>query len=410
MARGVVAPMKKGRLRCSSYALIQERDVKTIALEAEAAALGATLVPARGRAYWLPIRILQETVVRGRPRAVVFRYLNDYRSLLQTGVRLGAELVSILLAWLLGARIVWICHNVDRETTSHHPSLSRFRRHLMSRVAERILVTDPLLVPHAQRTFPAAARKISYITFGAQVEKGHGERSRELTQQVRRFLQPEAARGRNPTVPEPGAGAQKGSASPDASAELPKRLVGLCAGRASWKTAHFEQLPLLLDKAEALDVELRMIVVGPIGRYLDRTRPDILQFLREDPRILFVDEFIHLDETALAPYVDFYWRAYRDLSVPFTLYHAAALKKPVLAQGPGFVAEMVAAYGLGAVVAEDFHDLAEALDRLQRWDSSQADAFLKSHSWTVGAARLIEACGLPVAGVPGTPQPGCEEV
>jgi len=43
-------------------------------------------------------------------------------------------------------------------------------------------------------------------------------------------------------------------------------------------------------------------------------------------------------------------------------------------------------------MGEDFADLTESLDALERWDPTRADLFLKEHRWSMGARKLMAAC------------------
>lgn len=168
-------------------------------------------------------------------------------------------------------------------------------------------------------------------------------------------------------------------------------MIGLSIGHASWKTAHFEQARRLLDESKRCGFELRLIVIGPIREYLARHAPATLHTLREDPRIFLIDEYARIDERELAEHVTFYWRAYRDYSVPNALYYAAAVRKPILAYGSGFLSEAVLEYSMGAVIKHDFSNIETALRCIVDWDPSAADAFLETHTWAKGVGRLITA-------------------
>ena len=55
---------------------------------------------------------------------------------------------------------------------------------------------------------------------------------------------------------------------------------------------------------------------------------------------MFIDAYIEISEV----------NSIKDISMPFTIYHSASLKKPILAQKPEFTAEAVQYYSLGAVI------------------------------------------------------------
>lgn len=316
-----------------------------------------------------PLTILWNLVTRGRPRGIVFRYLNDYPSFFKSITRLASEFVVVSIARLLRIRVAWICHNVDRETSMHHPKITRLRRTMIGRASWKIFVTDPALLPHAKRFLPEHKDKLDYVTFGAPIETPQKPAQPEWWERLLELAQ----------------GTWR-SGTPDA-----KTMIGLSIGHASWKTVHYEQSIRLLDSAQRLGYELRLIIIGPIRKYLEEHDPCTLEQLRSDERIFLVDEYARIDEAGLAERVDFYWRAYRDYSVPYGLYHSAYLKKPVLAYGEGFLSEAVRIYSLGAVINEDFSNLEQSLQVIAEWDDSAAERFLATHTWSGGARQLLAA-------------------
>jgi len=333
-----------------AYALIQKDDLKSCKWREAAAEIGFSLRIAPGSAAYLPLHLIRHTMRFGRPRAVIYRYLNDYPSITRTLARFLSEVFGVVLCLILRIRLVWICHNVDRESQAHHARISALRRHMFSRAANKILVMDPALVAHARQVFSKMQEKIDYTVFGPITGvRADEEAHKALVRDVKEF----AARS-------------------DPQGGLSHVRIGLCAGIPDDKKPQFQDIPRLLDHAEEAGETLWAVVIGPVGRYMQVKNPAALERLQQDSRVLLRDEFVPLDERELSPYVDFYWRVCTDLSVPLGLYMAATCRKPILTREPGFLAEAVKAYHLGEVLRADFSDIEEGLSRLRSWDSENA--------------------------------------
>lgn len=359
------------------YVLIQKDDVKSYKWKEAGEELGFCVRVMPGSAVYVPLHLIRHMLKFGRPTAVIYRYLNDYRSFWKTLIRFATELTSVCICLLFGIEILWICHNVDRETNAHHVWLSNLRRRLFARVASKILVMDPLLVGHARAVFPSSREKIASTTFGplAGLAAAGGTDS-GLLEKVRDFV--ECSRR---------SGLESGS---------PVR-IGLTVGTPHTKKPHFEEIPRLIEVAGSAGVTLAMIVIGPLSNYFATRDATVLNWLREHPRVLLIDDFVPVDETELAPYVDFYWRVSLDLSIPLAVYTAATSQKPILTRRPGFLSELVEYYQLGSVMSEDMSDIRDALKNLELWDPANAKKFLSSHTWRAGAraigaaAKLVES-------------------
>jgi len=354
----------------AAYALIQKDDIKARHWQAAAARIGYTLRIMPGSAVYVPFHLFRNLCEHGRPEAVVWRYLNDYPSVIKSVIRVISEVVTVLLCSVLRIRLVWICHNVDRESAIYRPLLTSFRRWLFTRFSHRILVTDGGLIPLANRIL-RRSKKIDFITFG-KLEPGPGSSaSCKLTRDVKEFVERERQLFERSQT---------------------RVRIGWSAGFANWKTAHFERVVPLLDAAERNGFPVRMIVVLANPKYMRQTQPAMLEALGSDPRIFLHEGYVEVQEDAISSMIDFYWRVYRDFSVPVSVYHAAGQRKPILTQDVGFLSELVSRHELGAVMGEDFADLTESLDALERWDPTRADLFLKEHRWSMGARKLMAAC------------------
>ena len=322
---------------------------------------------------WL--HLLRAAAKRRAPTAVFFRYLNDYPSLPKTLALFASERLALAVCGLTGVAAFWICHNVDRETKRHHPRLSEARRAMFAARSEKIFVTDAGLVPKAREVFPRWASKVDYLCFGPPSLHRESEHTSSFIAEVNAFM------------------TEKGEA---AAREGRRFLRFSCIGRPGEKYDHFPMAGRLIRAAEAAGYRLAGVIVGPFipGKYDDGGVPFF--GLDAEPEIKFHGSYLPLDEIDFLGQCDFIWRGYRDWSVSYTLYKAAAIRKPVLALDTGFVGWAVREYGLGAVVRPDFSDLPAALESIVAWDPRRADEFLASHNWDAAAGRIsaaIESAG-----------------
>ena len=93
--------------------------------------------------------ILKQFFAGERVHVFVFRYLNDNKHLRVTLEYVIRDLLTIILCKLTNIKILWILHNIDKETIVHFPLICKIRRAIVSLVSKRVLVTDPLLMNHA---------------------------------------------------------------------------------------------------------------------------------------------------------------------------------------------------------------------------------------------------------------------
>jgi len=353
-----------------AWVLIESSDEKSSNWSAELQKLGIASWAIHDSPALTPFVLMKTVVLGKRPSAVFFRYLNDYRSLPKTVARTLSEIGGLLICGFFSVRVFWICHNVDRETKRYHPALSEFRRQMFAKAAERIFVMDEGLVPFAKSVFPAHAAKIDFLCFGPPSMQRVSSVTETFLKEVLDFIDQRRCL---------------------ALANGQRFLSFSCIGRPGDKYDHFRRARDLVREAGRLGFSVAGIVVGPFiaGKYDDGGEPFF--GLDREPAILFRGDYIPLDEVDFLDSFDFMWRGYRDWSMSYTLYKAAAMRKPVLAIDTGFVGPAVRLYGLGAVVREDFSDLGPALASIERWDPSAADEFLKSHTWEQAALRMASA-------------------
>jgi len=351
------------------YIIIQSDDIKSRLWREAAEHEGVDIVMASGSPMYMPVHLLRNVRKRGIPKALVFRYLNDYRPLWRTMLRAASEASTLMLCALLGVRVIWICHNVDRESALNHPWISRLRRLMIGKRAAAVLVTDQHLVEFAREHLLPRPKVVGYVTFGEYIRRSDAREAEEFTELVR-------------------------SAVGEWKQKDPRAIVGLCAGSPSWKMAHYAFVPDLIRAAESVGLQIRMIVAGPVEEFLQRNAPGVLRFFQTDGRVRFRSGYVPIKEHDIASYIDFYWKVYSDYSVPMSIYAAASVGRPVLTLNMGFLGLMVRKYQLGEVIERDFSNIASAFAALSEWDPRHAREFLHANSWTCGAKSLIVASGL----------------
>lgn len=356
-------------MKKTKYILFQHRDNKT-SMWGNALSVVSTmnLVEMEESPIMMPLEFFSIAIKNGLPEAYFFRYLSDYPGKLKTYARFMSELITILVLKVFKVRIFWICHNVDRETKHYH-RLTDFRRKMVSRTAEKIFVMDPELIEYAQRVFPNHRKKIDYLTFGPPLKKIN-KSIESFNRDIIDFISKRKK-------------AITGSGSEGAS------LTFTCIGRPGQKYLHYPLTIPMMNKADLIGYKLNGIIVGPFNNVRDKIDSDFYG-LPADPRIFFHPDYVPFEESAIADHFDFFWRAYDDWSVSYTLYTAAALRKPVLALETGFVGKAVEHYKLGAVLKKDFSNLREALQQIQGWNPVNADRFLETHSWEIAAKKIVK--------------------
>jgi hypothetical protein len=269
--------------------------------------------------------VLQMLWTTRRGDVVIHRYQNCPR-------RLGPTLLLVMLQALLqakarlaGIKIVWICHNVDQDTSPHHKWLERIRRGLLARFADCVFVLDPAFVPHCPRP---NARAISF-----------GEK-------------PDGTIG-----PENLAAIQDLAASVD-------RVI-LIAGQDGGKYKAFGRIPEIDARFAAAGYTVGFVAAGMSA---DRHFASSIE-----ARILRIEER-NIRERDLHGLVDYIYRENADISMPYTIYAAATAKIPVLTAPGNVLAEIVRREGLGLTLDDELggvnrHFNFEGFLQRHRWDS-----------------------------------------
>ena len=305
---------------------------------------------------------------------IIYRYLNNSENIFKSLIFSLREIISIFTVRIFGGRVIWICHNLDRESVDRFRIISCFRRWVMAKFSHKILVTDPLLLKYAPLYLGRVViKKLDWTCFGSinsyGADKKYGAKTNDMVKNhVIRFYEHHIA----------------------VANDLGKKpIIGLCLGRPGRKYLHFDFAFKLIKASEATDFHLGLIVALNANQLKIENQRQSLENIRNSDKVLFFNEEIGFDESDMRRYYDFTWRINNDWSVPITTYICASNKTPILTQSYGFLPELVTVYKLGAVLDTDFANIQHCLDVIYSDSLSPDSSFLNDRGWYTGAKRLI---------------------
>ncbi|MFW5983018.1 MAG: hypothetical protein ACOCQ4_00840 [bacterium] len=355
--------------------IIQKDDLKSRAWAKAASKKNiGQLIPVSGSPIFMPFVLLKYIFLFRKPHAVVFRYLNDYSILGMTLVRTGSEFLTVFLSKLFRIKVLWICHNVDRETNSHYPKITQIRRNLLKNVSETVFVLDNLLIPYAIQELGAPREKIKDICFGrtdvfnsSRVDTYGGEKNK-LVQGIENWKYFKKRKN--------------GEA-----------VLGLWIG--SIENKKLEGLRFILDKFLNQNSfhhkEVGFIIIGPISKKLQRLDQKLYLALKSDERVYIIDDYFELLPEVWSQYADFVWKPNDDLSVNLTIYNAALAKLPLVGFSNTFLATFIDHYKLGFPIDPINFSVGEFFESVEAWNADNAALFLERKDWFNGAQNLVEA-------------------
>ena len=259
-----------------------------------------------------------------RSDIVILRYQNNPKKLTATLAETLLLILFVFKARLLGSALIWICHNVDRDTSDDFMVIQKFRRGLLMRWATLVLVLDPLFLDHLPRK-----KKVRAISFGAKID---GEISDDNMTRIMNFA----------------AGFDK---------------VILIAGQDGGKYKAFASIPELYNifAAQGLSVGIIAAGISPERCFEASVEACVLRILEKN-----------ICESELTDVVNFIYRENDDISVPFTLYAAATAHIPILTRKSNILAQIVERENIGLCLGSDLRSNPE-------YDFSE---FLKRHQWS----------------------------
>ena len=343
--------------------IIQKDDIKSKKWAQAAYSLGINIVQQKGSPIRAPFFLFNYLLKNKKPKAYILRYLNDYPSFIKTLIRTLSEITVIGICLILRIKIFWICHNVDKDSIRNFPRISSFRRKMIATLVKKIFVTDSLLAQSAKEILPKYGHKIDYISFGEieGFEKGAGdnesikflnERKEYATQNGHHFF------------------------------------AVLCAGAPDApKSLHFHYLIKLIEDAKKNNLYLAVLVAGNWNSSISRK---LLATFQHNSNILIFEKYTTFSSGFIKNNIDFYFRGYDDYSVPFTIYEACTLQKPILALDIGFLPRMIEFYELGVVTKENFIDIDKSLHKLSQPSKFKFKEFLEEKKWSGLGEKLVQ--------------------
>ncbi|MGF1853490.1 glycosyltransferase [Vibrio satsumensis] len=335
-------------------------DDKTQYLKRYGELVGLNIIPNPVKGVLFPFYLMYLIFSNNKPDAVIVRYMNDNRNILLSLALFLSRYLTFIILSFFSVKIVWFCHNIDKETKEFYPFLTKIKRNYLLKKSEKIYVMDELLVPVAVKQFPQYANKIDYICFGVRQSNYRRNKKSNNGKLISVF---EGLRDKGEVY------------------------IGFCPTNSGNKYLHIDYAPDLVNKAKEAGIELYLVMVGDLKTHIN-TNIDLATKISKNKNIILIDEFVDYNADEIGKYIDFYWRGLDDQSISYSLYEAATQRVPILAIDVGFVGEAVAHYNLGEVVDIDMADLRSKLLLLESWNSAYADEFLEKHSWTKAVDKL----------------------
>lgn len=302
---------------------------------------------------------------RERVHVFVFRYLNDSKYLRVSLELFIRDLLTIIVCKLTNAKVIWLMHNIDKETNEYFPFICKMRRAIVSMASHRVLVTDPHLIDYAIQ-YGIKKNRLDWICFGIPERTVPDQRNIELRDQILDFKN---------TLQRAG---------------IKKPVVGLCVSAKARKKTHYIYADSIVGVCKNRSDTCVILVM--IGNFPDGEEyREAKQRVMESPYILYIDESFPVNETFIADQIDFFYRSMTDYSIAYTLYVACELEKPVITHPLGALPVIIGKEGIGFVIQGNEVDIPALIVRfLASWDPQGGRNFLTKRSWETGAQRLLD--------------------
>ncbi|MFY0593582.1 hypothetical protein [Roseivirga sp.] len=309
--------------------------------------------------------IAQSWRLKSKSVIVVQRYLNDYPSYWKSFMLVVTDLVYLSYLKMRGIELWWLCHNIDQESEVNHSKFIRWRRHLALSSAKKILVTDPFFIKYASLLFRKYKVPIDAVCFGDYSNQMDIHASNlKVTKPLSEPL------------------SFKSIGFSDLLKLLKEQrnsseFIGYCGGGVLPKKKYLESVPELIEKSAEEGITLKLLVLSNLS---EKKNPRLYRYLLKSPHVIFINSLMDLDLHAIAPYVDFYWTGYDDISMPFSIHAANTTGVPSISLNVGIIPLLLRHYQIGFTLAKDLSNLKETLLILKRYDFKHME-FLKQHEW-----------------------------
>lgn len=257
---------------------------------------------------------------------IIYRYQNNPSKLLPSLAILSIISLQLLKARLLGIKVVWICHNVDKETAGHFRWIESLRRSLLDKCAMVILVLDRTFV----LSYKGDRSKVRVISFGSKARGTIDPRNYAMISEFSKKFE----------------------------------FVVLVVGQDGGKYKNFSRVPFICLKLLEKGISPGFVLVGA-----DKSRAYENCI---ETRVLRINE-PNLDETSLKKFVRCMYKENEDISMPFTVYAAASAGIPMVTWSGNCIEPIIIREKIGMNI-EDF--ISGEGDHIFEFDR-----FLKEHNW-----------------------------
>ncbi|GEM_PF-6720663 len=354
--------------------IIQKKDIKSTCWSDAAKELNlGELIPVAGSPMYMPFVLLKYTFTGRLPNAIMFRYLNDYKSLLRTVLRTLTDLTTILIARITGVSVFWICHNVNKESESYHPQLTKLRRKTLKNNSKKIFVLDQLLIEPAIRMLNIGKNNIAVTNFG-KVDTFNSSQNKHDSDNAEQTI----ARIQNWDL-------YKNRASNNS-------LTGLWIGSPSGKLLFgLKILAQILEKQKNSKPRLAFVVIGPIGEWLKKVDYNTYVTICNDNACFLIDKQVEIPPHKWSDLCDFIWKPSSDWSVNLTIYNSAVAKLPVIGFTETFFGQFITHYGLGIAINPKPFIAENLIEKIKNWSPNKASLFIEQNTWQKGAKKIFDA-------------------
>lgn len=307
---------------------------------------------------------LLKLVIKGKTiNSYIFRYLNDRPNFISSFLRLIGDVLTIIFCKIFQIKILWILHNVDKESTQFYPSIIKWRRGILNVFASKIFVTDKLLINIAVN-HKIKKEKLDYISFGFSkhnIDINESLRVGELLSSFRKDL---------------------------LGKHSPKKInIGICISSNLSKFKHFETVIDFVNSINRIskDELFAVFLYGILPSSLNSL--NLKSAYENNIFIHYEEESKMIDEVYFKNEFDYVYRCLTDFSVPFSLYPSIYLEKPIITHNFGFLEQMVNYYNLGFV-----YDLnsPKKID-FEKWDPKFSRDFMEDKGWNSSALKLLNS-------------------
>ncbi len=311
-----------------------------------------------------PFKIVKNHFFVSTVDAFVFRYLNDRKSFVKSLILLISNLFTIYLCKILGIKIFWIIHNIDKETYEYHPKMTTSIKYILNRNSDKIFVTDPLLVEYAKKD-GYDSNKIDWVSFGSNKSKDVDERNKKLYSQIKDYKLEITEKDNR------------------------KLVTGLCVSSSMPKYLHFLFAENLINYSDK-NYKILLIIIGRLPE--NKKFENLVETYASNEQILHINENFPVAEHFISDQIDFIYRCIDDISIAYSIYVACQINKPIITNDVGFLPHLIRENDLGMVLPKPTRDTEYSIDIrefIDNFDDESLSQFLGKRTWDIAASKLL---------------------